>query len=300
MSLALAGGVRAQESDKNREAVLEEARQHVARAKVHYDLGEFKEAADEYIIVYRLRPIPALLFNIAQAYRQGGLYDKAKQFYKTYLRESPDLKNKAMIEQAIREMDEALAKQKKAKDAAPTGVKTESVADARSGDLPLTGKPPEPPQVAGTPKITETPKATETPKVSETPKATDTPKVTETPKVSETPKVAQASKQPKGPEPVKPEQPAVAPAGTRMALAAPAASRPSAGVAAGPARTVEKTRTWTWVAAGGAAAALAAGGVFGAKTLSSASPDDAMKANVLFGVGGALAIASAALFAFDF
>src|SRR5436853_564501 len=122
LSLTLGGVARAQDDDK-KAAVLEEARQHVAKAKVHYDLGEFKEAADEYIIVYRLRPIPALLFNIAQAYRQGGLYEKARQFYKSYLREIPNAPNKGTIEQSIREMDELLAKEKRTKEAAPVGVK---------------------------------------------------------------------------------------------------------------------------------------------------------------------------------
>src|SRR5438477_2985680 len=116
LSLTLSGVARAQDDDSRKAAVLDEARQHVAKAKVHYDLGEFKDAADEYILVYRLRPIPALLFNIAQAYRQAGLYDKARQFYKSYLRESPEAKNKAMIEQAVREMDELIAKERHAKD----------------------------------------------------------------------------------------------------------------------------------------------------------------------------------------
>ena len=120
LSLTLSGVARAQDSSE--EAKKEELRSHVAKAKVHYDLGEFKEAADEYIIVYRLKPIPALLFNIAQAYRQGGMYDKARQFYKSYLRESPEAKNRALIEQNIREMDELLAKEKRAREAAPTGV----------------------------------------------------------------------------------------------------------------------------------------------------------------------------------
>ena len=136
LSLTLSGVARAQDDDSRKAAVLEEARQHVAKAKVHYDLGEFKEAADEYIIVYRLRPIPALLFNIAQAYRQGGLYDKARQFYKSYLRESPEAKNRATIEQSIREMDDLLAKEKHTKEAAPVGVK-----EPPEATLPI--KPPQ-------------------------------------------------------------------------------------------------------------------------------------------------------------
>ena len=142
IAMALPLGVRAQESD---EAKKEELRSHVAKAKVHYDLGEYKEAADEYIIVYRLKPIPALLFNIAQAYRQGGMYEKARQFYRSYLRESSDAKNKPMIEQAIRDMDDLLAKEKRAREAAPTGVK-----EAPEASLPIPGskvaqeKAPEP------------------------------------------------------------------------------------------------------------------------------------------------------------
>src|SRR5919205_4591531 len=70
---------------------IEEAKAHAARAKVHYDLGEYDKAAEEYIQVYRIRPLPALLYNIAQSYRQAGQYEKAKQFYRSYLPESKDI-----------------------------------------------------------------------------------------------------------------------------------------------------------------------------------------------------------------
>jgi tetratricopeptide (TPR) repeat protein len=119
----LAGPARAaDDSSAKSNATLEEARQHAAKAKVHYDLGEFEKAAEEYILVYRLRPLPALLFNIAQSYRQGGQYEKAKQFYKAYLRETNESKNRSAIEKAIREIDELLAKEKRARDVPPKGV----------------------------------------------------------------------------------------------------------------------------------------------------------------------------------
>lgn len=96
---------------------------HVQRAKVHYDLGEFDEAADEYIEAYRIKPIAGALFNIAQAYRQGGKYDKSRQFYRSYLREAnPDGKTKAQVEKQIKELDELIAKEEKTKRSAPTGV----------------------------------------------------------------------------------------------------------------------------------------------------------------------------------
>src|SRR5438094_2082006 len=101
-----AGPLRAQD------ASLEEAKAHAARAKVHYDLGEYEKAAEEYILVYRIKPLAPLLYNIAQSYRQAGQYEKARQFYKSYLREAKDIRNRAAIEKAIREIDELLAKEK--------------------------------------------------------------------------------------------------------------------------------------------------------------------------------------------
>jgi tetratricopeptide (TPR) repeat protein len=106
------------------DASLEEAKAHAARAKVHYDLGEYEKAAEEYILVYRIRPLAPLLYNIAQSYRQAGQYEKAKQFYKSYLRESKDAtaSNRAAVEKAIREIEELQAKEKRAKDGPPKGV----------------------------------------------------------------------------------------------------------------------------------------------------------------------------------
>jgi tetratricopeptide (TPR) repeat protein len=249
-SVALLGSTaRAQETGKD-ERVLEEARQHVAKAKVHYDLGEFKEAADEYIIVYRLRPIPALLFNIAQAYRQGGLYDKARQFYKAYLRESPDAKNKAMIEQSIREMDELLAKEKRAKERPPNGVK--ETADA---SLPIKAAPAQPPSVQPPPAWgTDKPKSPAA--VAETPK----PAEQSPPKIAEAPKTVEAKPAPKPVPPAvamatpRPSAPPAATPGTRAPQPQPAAEEGGF-----------YTKWWFWtavgvVAVGAGVAALTLGG----------------------------------------
>ena len=146
----LAGPARAaDESSAKGNATLEEARQHAAKAKVHYDLGEFEKAAEEYILVYRLRPLPALLFNIAQSYRQGGQYEKAKQFYKAYLREASDPKNKSAIEKAIREIDELLAKEKRAREVPPKGVAQAPVSGGTGASAAVS--PAAAPQVAPAP-----------------------------------------------------------------------------------------------------------------------------------------------------
>ena len=76
----------------------EDARKYVLKAKVHYDLGEFEKAADAYTEAYRLKPVAAVLFNIAQCHRQGGNYEKARHFYRSYMREAPDAKAKSLAE----------------------------------------------------------------------------------------------------------------------------------------------------------------------------------------------------------
>ena len=120
---------------------LEDAKAHAARAKVHYDLGEYDKAADEYIQVYRIKPLPALLYNIAQSYRQAGQYEKAKQFYKSYLREAKDAtpSSRQQVEKAIQEIDELQAKEKRAKDGPPKGV---ALAPPVTGGSPTLTPPP--------------------------------------------------------------------------------------------------------------------------------------------------------------
>jgi tetratricopeptide (TPR) repeat protein len=275
LSLSLSGIARAQEDDAKKAQVLEEARQHVARAKVHYDLGEFKEAAEEYILVYRLRPIPALLFNIAQAYRQGGIYDKAKQFYKAYLRESPEVKNRALIEQNIREMDELLAKERRTREAPPSGVK-----EPAEATLPIKSGP----------AVAEAPKPAETPKPAEVKPVTP-------PKPPETHPVAAAPTSTVTPAPSKPP--------VTVAIGPTSPNPPSRRTTEAFTRTQppppsSKSHTLTWVAAAGSALALGGGAVFGYKTYDAGQSSDASKANILYGVGAALAIASATFFIFDF
>jgi tetratricopeptide (TPR) repeat protein len=232
--LALALPLRAQES---KDAALDEARKHNAKAKMHYDLGEYEQAANEYIIVYRLRPIPAVLYNVAQAYRQAGMYEKARQFYKSYLRENPEPKVRAAIEKALKEIDELLAKDKKTRESRPTGVATDAV-PAAPPPLPMAAekqeKPPAQPPISGQAVAEKTSEAAVKPPPGQT-VAVATP-----PKPGVTPKPA----------------PAVA--------VKPVASQ-----------TVEKkegkSHTAAWVLAGTSVALLGGGGLFFAKASSTDS-----------------------------
>ena len=53
------------------------AREHAQKGKAFMDLGKYSEAAAEYEAAYAAKPDPALLLNLAQAYRLAGNADKA-------------------------------------------------------------------------------------------------------------------------------------------------------------------------------------------------------------------------------
>jgi tetratricopeptide (TPR) repeat protein len=232
-AMVLASAVHAaEESAQKSSASLEEARQHAAKAKVHYDLGEFEKAAEEYILVYRLRPLPALLFNIAQSYRQAGQYEKAKQFYKSYLRETSDPKNRAVIEKAIREIDELLAREKRAKDGPPKGI---AATPPVSGGTVAAAPPP----AAPSPQASAAPSAPERP-APELPKATQSTSLA-VPAVAAQPPPAQAT-------PATAKTPA-----------------PSQAVTASAMPTSRPYRTYAYISAGAAAVFIATGLAFGAK-----------------------------------
>jgi hypothetical protein len=217
-------------------ANLEEARQHAAKAKVHYDLGEFDKAAEEYILVYRLRPLPALLFNIAQSYRQAGQYEKAKQFYKAYLRENPDPQSSAAVKKALKEIDELLAKERKTKESPPAGIREAPAEVAAAGRAAVPVAPPASAAAALSPGSQAAPAAGAA--------------------TTAVPAAGAATTQ-------------AAPAGTALAqpkpVQAPASALPVPAVIASREAPSSSRRTWTYVLAGTSVAMLAGGALFAVK-----------------------------------
>jgi len=231
-AMVLAGAARAAEDQAGKkDPTLEEARQHAAKAKVHYDLGEFEQAAEEYIIVYRLRPLPALLFNIAQSYRGAGLYEKAKQFYRAYLRENPDAKTSAAVKKALKEIDELLAKEKKTREAPPDGIREPPAEVAGRG----TPTPPPPPSITA-------------PSPAQPAATTQAPAAGVGTTVPAPPPPPSATSQP--PTAAAPASALPAPTTTTVAARAePSSSR----------------RTWTYALAGASVAMLGGGAIFAVK-----------------------------------
>jgi tetratricopeptide (TPR) repeat protein len=90
-------------------ADVEKARQLYERARVQYNVGDYRAALAGFKAAYLEQPSPTLLFNIAQAQRQLGAFVDAEKSYKTYLRESPNLPpdQVAEVRRLIAAMEEA-------------------------------------------------------------------------------------------------------------------------------------------------------------------------------------------------
>jgi len=95
-------------------AELREAKQLFRRGEKHYKVGEFQQAAEAYKEAYRLSEKPALLFNIAQAYRQAKNHKQALYFYQGYLRNNPKARNRADVKRLIKELEGLIEAQNKA------------------------------------------------------------------------------------------------------------------------------------------------------------------------------------------
>jgi len=74
--LAWAGDAAAQSCD---------AKEHYDRATAAYGLSRFNEAATEFEAAYECKPQAALLFDAAQAHRQGGNKQRALALFENYL-----------------------------------------------------------------------------------------------------------------------------------------------------------------------------------------------------------------------
>lgn len=74
-------------------------------AQEHFEDGKFTIALEKYQEAYALAPLPAILFNIAQAHRNLGNYAEAADNFRRYLRESPRAANAAAVKRAIEQLE---------------------------------------------------------------------------------------------------------------------------------------------------------------------------------------------------
>lgn len=75
-----------------------------------YALGRFDAAAAAYERAYEEAPIPALLFNIAQAHLEAKNYERALVFYRSFLREAESSPNRPVALERMKVAEAELAK----------------------------------------------------------------------------------------------------------------------------------------------------------------------------------------------
>jgi tetratricopeptide (TPR) repeat protein len=80
----------------------------------HYELAEYPQALEIYKKAYRVKPLPAFQFNIAQCHRKLGQHREAIQMYQAYLVGVPSADNKALVESLIEESQHQITSAEKA------------------------------------------------------------------------------------------------------------------------------------------------------------------------------------------
>lgn len=95
--VALAGPARADEKVPP-ERVPQKARELAEKGRAYHDAGDYMKAVAAFKEAYVLAPSPALLFNIAQAYRLAGDCDDAAWMYRRYLDSSPGSERRTLAE----------------------------------------------------------------------------------------------------------------------------------------------------------------------------------------------------------
>jgi tetratricopeptide (TPR) repeat protein len=80
-----------------------EARAHFMKAEKAFNLGKFAEALTAYEAAYEARPLPAMLFNIAQCHRNLGDPERAIFFYRRYLALESDRADHELVQELIAE-----------------------------------------------------------------------------------------------------------------------------------------------------------------------------------------------------
>ncbi|MEA2698661.1 MAG: hypothetical protein QOI66_2932 [Myxococcales bacterium] len=89
-----------------------EARRWTVEGLREFNAGHFAEAIDAFKAAYQRTPAPALLYNLAQAYRMQKNCPLALESYRRYLETNPAGKLRALTEERISEMQACVLAQR--------------------------------------------------------------------------------------------------------------------------------------------------------------------------------------------
>jgi tetratricopeptide (TPR) repeat protein len=163
------------------------AKQKFQEGQTAYDVGQFDEALTAYTEAYKLKALPAFLFNIAQCHRQLKNWERAAFFYRRYLKLSPNAPNADQTRELLAEVEKraAEAPSSPAVATAPAPAETAPVPPPAAFVPPPSSAPATGPSAAGT---TSPPPPAAAPKTewSEIPTATPSAPAAPNPATSET------------------------------------------------------------------------------------------------------------------
>lgn len=282
----------------------EEARAAYQQATAEYNLGRYGEALALFEKAFKLKQVPALLFNIAQCHRQLQQFERAATSYRSFIRLDPKNKQLPLAKKLLRDVEEAIKSEASAVRAKPPGL--------THADPSAKPEAPPPSPELGEPSVPAT--AGEGPTVAAGPpqaRKDEEPVVPPTETSGAVVPMATAPREPPRPA----DEPRPAPESPRAASEVPLPALSTEP----PAPRPGKPRVFTWVAAGGAALALGLGGVYGLQSKSTASQiesgahsrsevdklqgdlrSQAGRANLLFVAGGVLAATAGAFYVLEF
>lgn len=81
------------------------AKEHYKQGLDAYKNGKYPEAIKELKKAYLLKRLPALLLNIGATYRKMNDIDNAVYYYKKYLAEAPDAKDRGEVEKTVADLE---------------------------------------------------------------------------------------------------------------------------------------------------------------------------------------------------
>jgi PEGA domain-containing protein len=86
-----------------------EAKTRFRRGAELYRAKQYREAIGEFEAAYRLKPAGAIHYNVAQCRERLGEWPAAIRSYHDYLREAPEANDRAVVRAAVKKLEERLA-----------------------------------------------------------------------------------------------------------------------------------------------------------------------------------------------
>jgi tetratricopeptide (TPR) repeat protein len=86
------------------------ARTLAERGRAYHDAGDYAAAINAFTQAYVMAPSPALLFNLAQAYRLQGDCDDAALMYRRYLATNPSSEERTLAESHLANVERCIHK----------------------------------------------------------------------------------------------------------------------------------------------------------------------------------------------